>query len=71
MARLTSLPSADYSSTWGQIHDEKIKVITPPGPDPRKVHDLNRVLVCVQKPVRQVVLSGVSMVYRDGRVCEA
>jgi hypothetical protein len=48
------------------IHDEKIKVITPPGPDPRKVHNLNRVLVYVSKTGTPVVLSGVSMVYRDG-----
>jgi hypothetical protein len=36
------------------IHDEKIKVITPPGPDPRKVHDLNRVLEYVQSRYARV-----------------
>jgi hypothetical protein len=51
------------------IHDEK-KVITPPGPDPRKVHDLNRCSNMCPKAGTPVVLSGVSMVYRDGRVAK-
>jgi hypothetical protein len=74
MARvLTSLPSAGTIALHGKglIHDEKIKVITPPGPDPRKVHDLNRCSNMCPKAGTPVVLSGVSMVYRDGRVCEA